>query len=129
MKYIFSFCYSDVVMYLIKSEFWKKVMSNAYIDPNTGLRETPMRKLIRKMPGRFLNTAQYTLLCHSWSDSGPLTLARVSGLLDVVNAIVVIGLLMSSYRSLVGSCRTDLQYYSGILALEVLSDGFLSVWS
>ncbi|XP_070568396.1 transient receptor potential cation channel subfamily A member 1 homolog isoform X2 [Ptychodera flava] len=40
----------DVAMAIINHPNWKKAMENATADPSTGIYDTPMRKLIRKMP-------------------------------------------------------------------------------
>ena len=40
----------DVASAIILSDKWKDALSNETLDLNTGLRVTPMRKLIKKMP-------------------------------------------------------------------------------
>lgn len=38
-------------MAILNSDMWMEAMKHAHLDLNTGLRVTPMRKLIKKMPG------------------------------------------------------------------------------
>ena len=40
---------SDVALQIVKSERWKEALRN--ITDNNGVVDTPLRKLIRKMPG------------------------------------------------------------------------------
>lgn len=47
------FCYSDVATEIVNSVFWEDALRNETIDIATGSRTTPMRKLIKKMPGTF----------------------------------------------------------------------------
>ncbi|XP_070189214.1 transient receptor potential cation channel subfamily A member 1 homolog [Littorina saxatilis] len=42
--------HSNVAMLLINSEVWQQALRNSSEDPETGKIDTPMRKLIRKMP-------------------------------------------------------------------------------
>ena len=45
-------CFRDVAMAIVNSTKWKEALRNETLDLNTGNRDTPMRKLIRKMPGQ-----------------------------------------------------------------------------
>ena len=44
----------DTASAIVKSNYWQEALRNHTLDLNTGRHDTPMRKLIRKMPGRFL---------------------------------------------------------------------------
>jgi hypothetical protein len=38
----------------VSSEFWEDSLRNETLDIATGVRTTPMRKLVKKMPGMYL---------------------------------------------------------------------------
>ena len=51
--YALSVVARDVVMTIINSNSWREALMNEDIHMKTGLRVTPMRRLIRKMPGKY----------------------------------------------------------------------------
>ena len=50
----FFFNFRDVASEIVSSEFWEDSLRNKTLDPATGVRTTPMRKLVKKMPGMYL---------------------------------------------------------------------------
>ena len=49
--YNYNVIFRDVATAIVMSEYWEEALKNEYLDPNTGLKNTPIRKLIKKMPG------------------------------------------------------------------------------
>ena len=45
--------FREVAQTLIKSDYWKEALRNHTLDLNSNRHDTPMRKLIRKMPGKW----------------------------------------------------------------------------
>ena len=50
----FVFNFRDVASEIVSSEFWEDALRNETLDIATGIRTTPMRKLVKKMPGTYL---------------------------------------------------------------------------
>ena len=46
--------FRDVAKVIVNSTKWRDAMMSETVNPKTGYRDTPMRKLIRRMPGNHL---------------------------------------------------------------------------
>ena len=53
------FFFSDVALEIVKSDRWKEALRNT--TNNNGVIDTPLRKLIRKMPGKCIRIGQFAL--------------------------------------------------------------------
>ena len=49
---ILIFLCRDTAAAIIKSNYWQEALRNHTLDLNTGRHDTPMRKLVRRMPGK-----------------------------------------------------------------------------
>lgn len=75
--------FRDVAFCIVNSEKWKDALRNETLDLITGNRDTPMRKLIRKMPGKyplhqFLPQLDAWFWCHLWTDVAERVFHRCS---------------------------------------------------